>query len=77
MIDLASYGLTAQSFEFLCTLAPNATDIAPGLALSAGPRTPTTQVWTFKLRQGVKWQDGNGLHVGRRGRHDGAPGRRG
>ena len=30
MIDLASYGLTAQSFEFLCTLAPNATDIAPG-----------------------------------------------
>src|SRR4051794_24739930 len=34
MIDLASYGLTAQTFEFLCTLAPNATDIAPGLAES-------------------------------------------
>ena len=57
MIDLASYGITAQSFEFLCTLAPNATDIAPGLAES-GRRTPDNKVWTFKLRQGVKWQDG-------------------
>ena len=37
--------------------APNATDIAPGLA-RAGRRTTTTRVWTFKLRQGVKWQDG-------------------
>ena len=37
MIDLASYGITSQSFEFLCTLAPNATDIAPGLALSWSP----------------------------------------
>ncbi|HEY8438822.1 MAG TPA: hypothetical protein VIK65_09445, partial [Candidatus Limnocylindrales bacterium] len=32
MQDLASYGITAQSFEFLCTLAPDATNIAPGLA---------------------------------------------
>jgi peptide/nickel transport system substrate-binding protein len=57
MIDLASYGITAQSFEFLCTLAPNATDIAPGLALSWTPND-TNSVWTFKLRQGVKWHDG-------------------
>ena len=57
MIDLASYGLTAQSFEFLCTLAPNATDIAPGLAESWTPNDDNS-VWTFKLRQGVKWQDG-------------------
>ncbi len=57
MIDLASYGLTAQSFEFLCTLAPNATDIAPGLALEWTPNADNT-VWTFKLRQGVKWHDG-------------------
>jgi len=57
MIDLASYGLTAQSFEFLCTLAPNATDIAPGLALSWEPDS-TLKVWTFKLRQNVTWQDG-------------------
>ena len=57
MIDLASYGITSQSFEFLCTLAPNATDIAPGLALSWAPDS-TLKVWTFKLRQGVTWQDG-------------------
>ena len=57
MIDLASYGLTAQTFEFLCTLAPNATDIAPGLAESWTPNADNS-VWTFKLRSGVKWQDG-------------------
>jgi peptide/nickel transport system substrate-binding protein len=57
MIDLASYGLTAQTFEFLCTLAPNATDIAPGLAESWTPNDDNS-VWTFKLRSGVKWQDG-------------------
>jgi peptide/nickel transport system substrate-binding protein len=57
MIDLASYGITAQSFEFLCTLAPNATDIAPGLALSWTPNADNS-VWTFKLRTGVKWHDG-------------------
>ncbi len=57
MIDLASYGITAQSFEFLCTLAPNATDIAPGLAETWTPNADNT-VWTFKLRAGVKWHDG-------------------
>lgn len=57
MIDLANYGITAQSFEFLCTLAPNATDIAPGLAESWTPNADNS-VWTFKLRSGVKWHDG-------------------
>ena len=57
MVDLASYGLTAQSFEFLCTLAPNATDIAPGLALKWTPDDALT-VWKFDLRQGVTWHDG-------------------
>jgi peptide/nickel transport system substrate-binding protein len=57
MIDLAGYGITAQSFEFHCTLAPNATDIAPGLAETWTPNDDNT-VWTFKLRAGVKWHDG-------------------
>jgi peptide/nickel transport system substrate-binding protein len=57
MIDLAGYGITAQSFEFLCTLAPNATDIAPGLAETWTPNDDNT-IWTFKLRAGVKWHDG-------------------
>src|SRR4051794_27559800 len=58
MQDLASYGITAQSFEFLCTLAPNATDIAPGLAEKWTPNADNS-VWVFNLRKGVKWQDGS------------------
>jgi peptide/nickel transport system substrate-binding protein len=58
MQDLASYGLTSQSFEFLCTLNASADDIAPGLAESWTPNDDNS-VWTFKLRQGVKWQDGS------------------
>ena len=57
MVDLASYGITAQSFEFLCTLS------AERLGHRAGPRPVvdagrTNKVWTFKLRQGVTWHDG-------------------
>jgi peptide/nickel transport system substrate-binding protein len=56
MQDLGSYGIIAQSFEFLCTLGDN--DIAPGLAESWSPNDDGS-VWTFNLRQGVKWQDGS------------------
>ncbi len=54
MQDLGGYGITAQSFEFLCTLDTNGRDIAPGLATEWSPNADGT-VWTFKLRQGVKW----------------------
>ena len=56
MQDLGAYGLTAQCFEFLATLGENG-EIAPGLAESWEPNEDGT-VWTFKLRQGVKWQGG-------------------
>jgi peptide/nickel transport system substrate-binding protein len=56
MQDLGAYGLVAQCFEFLCTLGDNG-EIAPGLAESWEPNEDGT-VWTFKLRQGVKWQGG-------------------
>ena len=56
MQDLGGYGLVAQVFEFLATLGDNG-EIAPGLAESWEPNDDGT-VWTFKLRQGVKWQDG-------------------
>lgn len=57
MVDLASYGLTAQSFEFLCTLNKTADDIAPGLAEKWTPNADNS-VWTFSLRKGVTWHDG-------------------
>jgi len=56
MQDLGGYGLVAQVFEFLATLGDNG-EIAPGLAESWEPNDDGS-VWTFKLRQGVKWQDG-------------------
>jgi peptide/nickel transport system substrate-binding protein len=58
MQDLGGYGTVAQTFEFLCTLDPSGSDIAPGLAESWSPNDDGS-VWTFKLRSGVKWQDGS------------------
>ncbi|MBA3235152.1 MAG: ABC transporter substrate-binding protein [Chloroflexi bacterium] len=60
MQDLGSYGTTAASFEFLCTADPsgNLVNIVPGLAEKWTPND-TGSVWTFDLRQGVKWQDGS------------------
>ena len=58
MQDLGGYGVVAQCFEFLATLSEDGSDIAPGLAES-WEANDDGSVWTFKLRQGVKWQDGN------------------
>jgi peptide/nickel transport system substrate-binding protein len=58
MVDLAAYGLVAQSFEFLCAPNSSATDIAPGLAEKWTPNTDGT-AWTFDLRKGVTWHDGS------------------
>ncbi len=60
MQDLAAYGLIAQCFEFLCALDPATSDIGPGLASEWSPNADNS-VWTFKLRTGVKWQDGSDL----------------
>ena len=61
MQDLGGYGLVAQSFEFLAALDPATGDIGPGLAVSWEPNADNC-VWTFKLREGVKWQNGRRLH---------------
>lgn len=58
MQDLGGYGVVAQCFEFLCTLNKDGSDIDAGLAESWEPNEDGS-VWTFKLRQGVKWQDGS------------------
>ena len=58
MQDLGGYGITSQSFEFLCTLTPkNLVDIGPGLATKWTPNADGT-IWTFNLRENVKWHDG-------------------
>ncbi|HEX2784318.1 MAG TPA: ABC transporter substrate-binding protein [Ilumatobacteraceae bacterium] len=56
MYDLVAYGLVAQCFEFLCSLGDNS-DIGPGLATEWSSNADATE-WTFKLREGVKWQKG-------------------
>ena len=58
MQDLGGYGMLAQCFEFLCALNSTGDDIAPGLATEWSANDDGT-VWTFKLREGVKWQDGS------------------
>ncbi len=57
MEDLGGYGITAQSFEFLCTqnTLGDPGGLAPGLAESWTPNADGT-VWTFKLRTNAKWQ---------------------
>jgi peptide/nickel transport system substrate-binding protein len=52
MVDLGSYGVIAQCFEYLCTIAES--DIGPGLATEWTPNDDSTE-WTFTLREGVTW----------------------
>jgi peptide/nickel transport system substrate-binding protein len=58
MQDLSGYGIVSQCFEYLCTLNTKGDDIDKGLATDWTPND-TGSVWTFKLRTGVKWQDGS------------------
>jgi peptide/nickel transport system substrate-binding protein len=55
--DGPSLSVIDQMFEGLTTLKPGSTVIQPGLATS-WLANKTGLVWTFKLRHGVKFQDG-------------------
>jgi peptide/nickel transport system substrate-binding protein len=58
MEDLGGYGITAQSFEFLCTqntIGDDPGGLAPGLAEKWTPNADG-KVWTFNLRTNAKWQ---------------------
>jgi peptide/nickel transport system substrate-binding protein len=57
MEDLGGYGITAQSFEFLCTqnTIGDPGGLAPGLAEKWTPNADGT-VWVFNLRKNAKWQ---------------------
>ena len=53
--------MAIQTAEFLCTLNPDFT-LKPVLATSWSPNTDGT-VWTFKIRQGVKFTNGEPLNA--------------
>jgi peptide/nickel transport system substrate-binding protein len=54
MVDLASYGLIAQCYEFLVYTSGDL-QIIPGLATEWKPNADASE-WTFTLRDGVTWQ---------------------
>ena len=56
MIDLVTYNVTAQCFEYLCRSAADLS-VQPQLATEWSANADATE-WTFKLRTGVMWQDG-------------------
>jgi peptide/nickel transport system substrate-binding protein len=55
MVDLGSYNVIAQSFEYLT--GADGSDIGPMLATEWVANADSTE-WTFTLREGVKWHDG-------------------
>lgn len=58
MLDLGTYSVLSQSFEYLVGLADDGNIGATALATEWSPNDDGTQ-WTFKLREGVMWQDGS------------------
>src|SRR4029079_16585344 len=61
--DGESLRVITQVFETLVALKPGTTEPEPGLAESWEANADGT-VWTFKIRQGVKFHDGTDLDAG-------------
>ena len=57
MLDLGTYSVLSQSFEYLVGLGPDGNIGSNGLATSWAPNDDGT-AWTFNLREGVTWHDG-------------------
>ncbi|MEO0494944.1 MAG: ABC transporter substrate-binding protein [Actinomycetota bacterium] len=57
MLDLGTYSVLSQSFEYLVGLGPDGNIAATSLATGWTPNDDGT-AWTFNLREGVTWQDG-------------------
>jgi peptide/nickel transport system substrate-binding protein len=55
--NVSSYEIFHMNYDFLIGYDPATLDPRPELAES-WKASPDNTVWTFKLRQGVKWQDG-------------------
>lgn len=58
MLDLGTYCVVSQSFEYLVGLGPDGNIANTGLATGWTPNEDGSQ-WTFDLRDGVTWQDGS------------------
>ncbi len=58
MLDLGTYNVIAQSFEYLVGLGPDG-NIAPTALAQQWSPNEAGDVWTFDLRPGVTWQDGS------------------
>ena len=57
MLDLGTYAVCSQAFEYLVGLADDG-GIGPTSLASAYEPNDDASVWTFTLREGVMWQDG-------------------
>ena len=57
MLDLGTYAVVSQSFEYLVGLGDDGNIGATALATDWSPNDDGT-VWTFNLREGVTWHDG-------------------
>ena len=60
MLDLGTYGVLSQPFEYLVGLGADGNIAPTGLATSWSPNADGT-AWTFNLREGVQWHDGSPL----------------
>ncbi|BAN02962.1 ABC transporter substrate-binding protein [Ilumatobacter coccineus] len=60
MLDLGTYAVLSQSFEYLVGLGDDENIGATALATEWAPNDDGSQ-WTFKLREGVEWMDGSGM----------------
>ncbi len=60
MLDLGTYAVLSQSFEYLVGLGDDGNIANTALATEWTPNDDASQ-WTFKLREGVTWHDGTPL----------------
>lgn len=60
MLDLGTYSVVSQAFEYLVGFDLTGNIAATGLAESWSPNDDGT-AWTFNLREGVMWHDGSPL----------------
>jgi peptide/nickel transport system substrate-binding protein len=58
MLDLGTYAVVSQAFEYLVGLGEDGNIAATALATEWKPNADAS-AWTFKLREGVTWHDGS------------------